>query len=206
MQRSANNSDFSVPLFEHDSSKQWKFTFSNDRSTQSARPTVFPRAKVLTKLQSLPFESMRRNFHVKLPHITIDKISAIAFGPYGRNSEVTTASHFNVRHQNRDICIHVSRCLPVRFVIPMQNLSRLLYPEFHKLAKTIHNENNLISSSLIFHSRIMSSEISRFRRSTAICTYNTRIFNVLSLFCFLWKQSYYTKWNVWRWQKQSIKI
>lgn len=205
MQRSANNSNFSVPL-EHDSSKQWKFTFSNDRSTQSAWPTVFPRAKVLTKLQSLPFESMRRNFHVKLPHITIDKISAIAFGPYGRNSEVTTASHFNVRHQNRDICIHVSRCLPVRFVIPMQNLSRLLYPEFHKLAKTIHNENNLISSSLIFHSRIMSSEISRFKRSTAICTYNIRIFNVLSLFCFLWNQSYYTKWNIWRWQKQSIKI
>lgn len=83
MQRSTNNPDFSIPLLRPAlPCKQWKFTFPNDRSTRSARPTIFPRAEVLTKLQSLPFKSMRRNFHVKLPCITIDKISAIALGPY----------------------------------------------------------------------------------------------------------------------------
>lgn len=59
----------------------------NDRSTQSAQGRkCFPpcAGKVLTKLQSLRLESMRGNFHVKLPYITIDKISGIVLGPYGR--------------------------------------------------------------------------------------------------------------------------
>lgn len=86
MQRSTSNSDFSVRMVEHVPFQTMKIYICTmiDRRNQPRAENVFHVQEVLTKLQSLQLESMRRNFHVKLPYITIDKISGIVLGPYGR--------------------------------------------------------------------------------------------------------------------------
>lgn len=80
MQRSTSNSDFFCTgggrTRPFQTMKIYICTMI-DRRNQPKGRKCFPRAPVLTKLQSLQLESMRRNFHVKLAYITIDKISGI---------------------------------------------------------------------------------------------------------------------------------
>lgn len=130
MQRSTSNSDFSVPVVEHVLFQTMKIYICTmiDRRNQPRAENVFRVRKVLTKLQSLQLESMRRNFHVKLPYITIDREDILvhrARTVWTKISKLQQPNDIGLEtyiFMFRDVC-------HVRFVIPMQNLSRdFLYP------------------------------------------------------------------------------
>lgn len=146
MQRSTSNSDFSVRMVEHVPFQTMKIYICTmiDRRNQPRAENVFHVQEVLTKLQSLQLESMRRNFHVKLPYITIDKISCS--DRMDENFKVATYSRFNVRHRDGDICIHVLRCLPcsIRYSYAKFISGLFISSIFPILDKIFRNENNLI--------------------------------------------------------------